>query len=223
MTNRHFPGKDRRRFLAMTAGGAAMASRTSVAGLAALVLSPLASGAARAATASTRTGARPSRVVVIGGAVCECVYALDAGSALVGGDITCRFPEAALTLPKVGYERSLSAEGILSLHPDLVLHSGEAGPPTVFSQLQGAGVNLVGMPDRHDAENVRAMIRLTAQALDIAPRGDALLARFDAQWRDAEAGVQQAVRARRSGPVRAVFVMVNGGSAPMLAGSHTAA
>lgn len=223
MTNRHFSGKDRRRFLAMAAGGAVMASRTGSAGLAALALSPWTGGSAQAATASDRTTARPSRVVVIGGAVCECVYALDASSVLVGGDITCRFPEAAMALPKIGYERSLSAEGILSLHPDLVLHSGEAGPPTVFSQLHGAGVTLVGMPDRHDAENVRAMIRLTAQALDVAPRGNALLARFDAQWHDAEAAVQQAVSARRSGPVRAVFVMANGGSAPMLAGGHTAA
>jgi iron complex transport system substrate-binding protein len=234
--------KGRRRFLTLTTGGAVMLSQARLAALAAVAATG--SRYADAAQTDTRPMASDSalRVVVIGGAVCECVYALDAGASLVGADITCRFPAAAGALPKIGYERSLSAEGILSLHPDLVLHSGDAGPPAALKQVQDAGVRVVGMPGRHDVDNVRAMIGLTARALDVAPRGAALLARFDAQWRDAESTVRQAAQGAVDGagrsaerraestqarsaerPVRAVFVMSNGGSPPMLAGSHTAA
>ena len=227
-------GKGRRRFLTVTAGGAAIFSQARLAAFAGMtgttgvLAAALRSGAARAATRSTGR-ASTLRVVVIGGAVCECVYALDAAASLVGADITCRFPTAAAALPKIGYERSLSAEGILSLHPDLVLHSGDAGPPTALKQVQDAGVRVVGMPGHHDVDNVRAMIRLTAQALDATPRGETLLARFNTQWREAESAVRQAsqgegnVSKRAARPVRAVFVMSNGGSPPMLAGSHTAA
>ena len=43
-------------------------------------------------------------------------------------------------LPKIGYQRALSAEGILSLRPTVVIGTTEAGPPTVIEQLRAAGV-----------------------------------------------------------------------------------
>src|ERR1700722_3312080 len=65
----------------------------------------------------------PRRVIVVGGALAEVV------STLVATDTTCTYPAAARELPKVGYQRALSAEGLLSLRPDLILASAEAGPP----------------------------------------------------------------------------------------------
>ncbi len=91
--------------------------------------------------AAARTGQR--RVIVVGGALAEIVYALDAQSTpqgvLVATDTTCTFPAAASALPKVGYQRALSAEGLLSLRPDLILASSEAGPPGALSQVKQAG------------------------------------------------------------------------------------
>ena len=78
----------------------------------------------------------PKRVITIGGSLTEIVYALDSQALLVGSDTTSYYPEAAEELPKVGYQRTLSAEGILSLDPDLVIVTEEAGPPAVLKQLQ---------------------------------------------------------------------------------------
>ena len=85
----------------------------------------------------------PKRVVSVGGALTETVYALGAGELLVGSDTTSYYPEAAANSPKVGYQRALSAEGILSLSPDLVIMTDEAGPPPVLAQLNSAGVNML--------------------------------------------------------------------------------
>ena len=74
-------------------------------------------------------------LVSIDGALTEIVYALGAEDRLVGVDSTSVYPEAVQSLPQVGYMRQLSAEGILSLQPDLVLATRDAGPEPVFELL----------------------------------------------------------------------------------------
>ena len=67
----------------------------------------------------------PLRVVSAGGAFTEIVFRLDAQALLVGTDTTSIFPAAAAALPKVGYLRQLSAEGVLSLKPTLLITASE--------------------------------------------------------------------------------------------------
>ncbi|PTT76963.1 hemin ABC transporter substrate-binding protein, partial [Pelomonas sp. HMWF004] len=92
--------------------------------------------------------ARP-RVVSVGGAVTETVFLLSAQSQLVGVDTTSLFPVDATRLPQVGYARALAAEGVLALAPQLLLASGEAGPPHVLAQLRRAGVRVEVLDDQH--------------------------------------------------------------------------
>lgn len=65
----------------------------------------------------------------------ETAFALGAGPALVGIDQTSIYPAAVTLLPKVGYVRTLSGEGLLSLRPSLVLASADAGPPAALQQV----------------------------------------------------------------------------------------
>lgn len=163
------------------------------------------------------SAAPPSRVVAVGGAVTEMVYALGAGTALVGADSTSVHPSEAGRLPRVGYMRQLSAEGVLSLKPGLVLATAEAGPPAVLEQIRGAGVRLERLHVRHSPEAVRENIRTIADALGRGAAGDALLQRFDADWNATRARVA----AMPTRP-RVLFVMAHGG-APMVGGRDTAA
>ena len=56
----------------------------------------------------------PQRWVSAGGALSEWVSALGGESKLVGVDTTSQHPEALKALPSIGYQRQLSAEGILA-------------------------------------------------------------------------------------------------------------
>ncbi|HRJ72305.1 MAG TPA: ABC transporter substrate-binding protein, partial [Terrimicrobiaceae bacterium] len=60
------------------------------------------------------------RIVSAAGAVTETLYALGVQDALVAVDVSSVFPAAADALPKIGYARQLSAEGILSMKPSVV-------------------------------------------------------------------------------------------------------
>ena len=51
-----------------------------------------------------------TRLVTIGGAVTETVFALGAGSQVVAVDTSSTYPDAAQQRPKVGYARTLAAK-----------------------------------------------------------------------------------------------------------------
>src|SRR5215207_8192946 len=71
----------------------------------------------------------PARIVSIGGAITEILYALGFDDRLAGVDSTSLYPAAALRdKPNVGYMRQLSAEGVLGLNPSLVLAAQGSGP-----------------------------------------------------------------------------------------------
>ncbi|MDT8399509.1 MAG: hemin ABC transporter substrate-binding protein [Pseudomonadales bacterium] len=167
---------------------------------------------------SLPASAAPERVVAISGAVTEIVYALNAEDRLVGSDTTSYYPPEAETLPKVGYMRTLSAEGILSLAPDLVILTTEAGPSAAIAQLRQAGTELLIVQDDHRIEGVIQKIERISQALDIPARGAALAADL---LRQTEA-LRTAVAASPARP-RVMFILQYSGGAPMVAGLDTAA
>ncbi|MBR8302113.1 ABC transporter substrate-binding protein [Burkholderia dolosa] len=192
----------------------------------ALLARTLAGALAGAVAGRAFAQAEPKRVVVIGGALAETAFALGGAHTrsyrLVGADTTCTYPDAAKQLPKVGYQRALSAEGLLSLRPDLVLASAEAGPPAAIAQIKSAGVAVTTFDERHDADSVRAKIAGVARALDVRDAGIALLQRFDRDWQAA----RDAVVARPPGgaqPPRVLFVLNHTGNQALVAGQRTAA
>ncbi len=66
----------------------------------------------------------------------EIIYALGLGDRVVGSDISSHWPEEVKQLPRIGYPRTLSAEGILALRPDLLVTTPEAGPPAALEHLR---------------------------------------------------------------------------------------
>lgn len=81
------------------------------------------------------------RIISAGSAVTELVIALDATDKLVAVDVTSRFPESN-ALPKIGYHRQLSAEGLIALQPTVIIGSDEMGPDSAVSQLKSANVDV---------------------------------------------------------------------------------
>ena len=64
---------------------------------------------------------------------------------LVAVDLSSTYPEQIKKLPNVGYHRALSAEGIISMKPTLVLHDGSIGPEAVIGQVKTVGIPMLEM------------------------------------------------------------------------------
>ncbi|NKE47516.1 ABC transporter substrate-binding protein [Roseomonas frigidaquae] len=168
--------------------------------------------------AATLPLARParaelSRIVTVGGAVTETVFALGAGAQVVAVDSTSLFPAAARALPQVGYLRSLAPEGLISLDPDLLLLSDEAGPPQSIAVLRAAGAPVAMIPDGAGAAAVRRKITAIAQAL--GQDGSGLADAVAADW----AALDAPIAALR--PARALFVLSAARGAPLVSGRNT--
>jgi ABC-type hemin transport system, periplasmic component len=178
----------------------------------------LATAAGWAAAARASAGGNLPRVVSVGGALTEIVFRLGAESLLVGTDTTSVYPEAAEATPKVGYARALSAEGVLSLRPTVVIASAEAGPPTVIAQLRDAGVMVIRAVPGHDVEALLRNVRLVAAAVERATAGEALAASLQRQWQ----AVQSRVRRKGLAP-RVLFVLSHAANNVQVSGGGTAA
>lgn len=107
--------------------------------LAGAVLAAAALGACRGRADDPRR----ERVVGVSKQLNEFLYAIGAEDVLVARDLTSVYPPAIRALPSVGYHRALSAEGILSLRPTLVLTDGNVGPDAVLAQVRSVGVPVV--------------------------------------------------------------------------------
>lgn len=106
------------------------------------------------------------RVVSVAGSLTEIMYELKLHGSLIAVDTTSQWPSEAASLPQVGYQRALSAEGILSLMPTMVLATADAGPPEVLQQLIDAGVNITVFPRDYSIEGVFERINAIGDMFD---------------------------------------------------------
>ena len=161
----------------------------------------------------------PARIVSIGGAITEILYALGFEDRLAGVDATSLFPTAALRdKPNVGYMRQLSAEGVLGLNPSLVLAMQGSGPKETMDVLDAAKVPLVLVPETFTEQGLLDKIKLVGHAMDADARAACLTTAVSGdlkQLRD--------LRAKVTKPVRVMFVMSLLSGRAMVAGRKTAA
>lgn len=121
-----------------------------------------------------------SRIVSVGTAITETVFALGAGTRVVGVDnSSSEYIKDAGGLPKVGPRTTLAAEGILALKPTLVITTADAGPSQVIDQLRNAGVTTLTLPADYTIDAVKDKVRKVAHALGAEAKGEELANSID--------------------------------------------
>ncbi len=107
----------------------------------------------------------------------EIVCALGCADVLVGIDTDSDYPpEVVAALPKLGRDLDLDVAGVIALKPDLVLTSLTVpGHERIVEELQAAGMQIL-ICDPCSLEDIYNDIRRIAAALDVASRGEALIA-----------------------------------------------
>lgn len=160
-----------------------------------------------------------TRIVSIGGAITEILYALGLEDRIVGIDTTSLYPPKALSeKPNVGYMRQLSAEGVLGLNPQLILAIEGSGPKETLDVLEAAKIPFVSFPETFTEDGLIEKIKLVAHAMDVDARGACLASAVTSdlsQLRTLRGNIKQ--------PIRVMFVMSFLNGRAMVAGQKTAA
>lgn len=193
-------------------------SRTATAFLS-LFLAAGVAAAAPVAAVATDAPYDTSRIVSVGGAVTEILYALGLKERIVAIDSTSLFPRQALQeKPNIGYLRQLSPEGVLGLNPTLIVAAAGSGPKEAVEVIEQASIPFVHVPDHFTGDGILEKIRLIAHATGRVPIGDCL-----ARQVQDDLGHLATLRRQVATPARVLFVLsfVNGRA--MVAGSDTAA
>ena len=159
------------------------------------------------------------RIVAVGGAVTEILYALGQQNRIAAVDATSLFPPEALReKPNVGYFRALPAEGVLAIRPSVVIAIDGAGPPDTIKILTEAGIRLEWAPDVPTREGVIIKIGAVGRAVGVAGAASRLAAEVDTRFDELakmRAGIEK--------PRRVLFVLALQNGRHLVGGRGTAA
>ena len=157
------------------------------------------------------------RLVCVGGALTEIVYALGLEEHLMAVDTTSTYPAVTKNLPSVGYARSLSLEGVLSIKPQILLLTEDAGPPQVLRQITYAGVQIKVFKSDHRYESLIERISAIGLLLGAELRAKKLIKDIDHQWQQYQSHISHSKK------LKAMFIMAHSPQQVMVAGQGTSA
>ncbi|MBF8724152.1 heme/hemin ABC transporter substrate-binding protein [Pseudomonas guariconensis] len=161
----------------------------------------------------------PQRWVSAGGALSEWISALGGEPRLVGVDTTSQHPASLKALPSIGYQRQLSAEGILSLRPDVLVGTEEMGPPPVLAQIRKAGVRVELFSSKAELGAVDGNLKQLGSLLGAERKAAELSAGYHQQLQAVQAKVKQAQASQNAPGV--LLLVGHAGAKPLIAGQGT--
>ncbi len=148
------------------------------------------------------------RIVSLNGSTTEILFALGVGANVVGCDASSTYPKHAKeTLPSVGYQYRLNAEGILSLKPTLVIGRVDVKPPQVIEQLRMAGVTVLLSKEPRTFDQAKQRLRTIGKAVGRQERAAALISTLE---RDIETLKSKLSARRGQVELKALFLYLRG-------------
>ncbi len=146
------------------------------------------------------SGAAAHRVVSLGPATTEALFAIGAGDRVVGRSHYCDYPPEATRLPDVGGMQP-DVEAILALHPDLVVGPSGGWSSRIAETLQARGVAAWFPAEITSLAGVDGELLALGERTGHGADARALVARLDAR----EGEVERAVAV--TSPPRALLVV----------------
>jgi iron complex transport system substrate-binding protein len=131
------------------------------------------------------------RIVCISKQLTELMFTLHQGNKIVGVDLSSTYPAEATKLTTVGYHRALSAEGIISLEPTLVIHQNDIAPDNVIPQLQGVGIPVKAYPQANTIDSTKILISLLGKEFGQDTAANRIIANMNEQLAQADAIVKK--------------------------------
>lgn len=119
------------------------------------------------------------RIVTAGSSTSEIVCALGYCDNIVSTDRTSVYPAQLQALPSIGYRNSISAEGIISQRPDLVILEEEYVKEALIEQLESTGIKTLTVAQERTWESTQDRILAIANALHDEQAGEQLITRIE--------------------------------------------
>lgn len=116
-----------------------------------------------------------ARIVSLSGTLTEILYELGLSEKIVATDVTSNYPEKIKSLPKVGHNRNVSTEGIMSQSPTHVIALQESFNPDVMEQLKHTGITTESYPFEYSVDGLGALVSQVSTRFSISYNSDSLV------------------------------------------------
>lgn len=104
--------------------------------------------------------AKALRIVSANGTLSEILVGLGLEKQIVGVDVTSTYPASLEKIPKIGHNRTIAAEGILALNPDVIIYTNQSMlSPAVVKQLNSSGKKVVEFKHEYSKDGAIKLIR----------------------------------------------------------------
>jgi iron complex transport system substrate-binding protein len=125
-------------------------------------------------------GTKDLRIVSLSKHLTEFTFSLGKGHNIIGVDWSSTYPDSAKLIKPVGYHRALNPEGIISLTPDVVIHSNDIGPETVLAQIEKAGLHTKAFGNANTMDSAKMLLKELGAFFGVRAKADSLCNVMDA-------------------------------------------
>lgn len=167
-------------------------------------------------TVVSAQGNTPKRIVSLSGSLTEIVDALGLGANLVAVDVTSDYPSYVKEIPKVSKNRSITAEGIASFRPDIVLGFEGEVSAAILAQFKTLNIPCVLFKQEFSEVGLTGLVRKVGQSLNVSKKANQVADQLSKDIKAATA------KAKSSKATKMMFVYARGAGAMSVSGSGTA-
>jgi iron complex transport system substrate-binding protein len=125
-------------------------------------------------------GTKDMRIVCLSKHLTEMVFALGKGHNIVAVDLSSTYPDSTKLLKTVGYHRALSPESIISMTPDMVIHSNDVGPENVLPQITKAGLHVKAFGGANTIDSARLLLKELGKFFGVEKKADSIINNMNA-------------------------------------------
>lgn len=124
---------------------------------------------------------KPVRIVSANGTLSEILVGLGLENQIVGVDVTSTYPASLEKLPKIGHNRTIAAEGVLALNPDVIIYTDQSMiSPAVVKQLNSTGKKVVEFKHELSKEGAIKLIRDVGAYFNAKPAAEKMVKNLEA-------------------------------------------
>lgn len=153
------------------------------------------------------------KIVSLKGAYSDIIASLGASEQIVGTDVTSTYPTEVAQKPKVGHIRNISAEGVISLNPDIIFLDPTEISQEVRDQFQAAGKEIVAIEQEYTVEGTKTLIKKIARVLNAdSIKAQKLISKIDAEINNIK---------QFPGKPKVLFIYARGTGTLLVAGDNT--
>lgn len=155
------------------------------------------------------------RIISAGSAVTELIFALDAQESLVAVDVTSKMPQTE-NMPKIGYHRQLSPEGLLALKPTRIIGSDEMGPQSTLDLLAQSSINVNVVNTKPTIQGLLDRIDEIAKITNQTQKSASIKAMVNKKVANLNSNIPQDSKQKK-----VIYLLLHEGRAPYVAGKET--